>query len=85
MEIEIKSLGLNNGLEIGMDQYKNIYSKPKDNESWEVIYEYRRIPKTRTSNKNMTLLAKIKTASIEKDINIILGKKWFMRTGLNTI
>ena len=32
MEIEIKSLGLNNGLEIGMDQYKNIYSKPKDND-----------------------------------------------------
>ena len=73
MEIEIKSLALNNGLEIGMDQYKNIYSKPKDNESWEVIYEYRRIPTTRTSNKNMTLPAEQGLFMFAVDKN---GKYW---------
>ena len=53
-----------------MDQYKNIYSKSKDNDAWEVIHEYRRIPKTRKNScKHMTLLTEqgLLSFAIDKD------------------
>ena len=75
MEIKIKSLGLNNGLEIGIDQYKNIYKKPKDNDCWEVINEYRRIPKTMKPSwcKDLTMLEEkgLFSFAVDKD-----GKYW---------
>ena len=75
MEIKITSLGLSDSFEIGMDQYKYIYKKPKDNDSWEVVYEYRRKPKTRKTSwcKDMTLLTESGLFSFAVDED---GKYW---------
>ena len=50
MEIKITTLGVDKGMEIGMDQYKNVYNRPEKHTAWEVIHECRRIPKTRHSS-----------------------------------
>ena len=52
MDTKIKVLGVDKGYEVGMDQYKNVYSRPEKTTAWEVLHEYRRVPKTRKSDRN---------------------------------
>ena len=47
MDIKIQKLGEVEGKEVGMDQHKNIYDLPKHTTAWNVVYDYRRIPKTK--------------------------------------
>ena len=51
MDIKINVLGIDKGQEVGMDQYKNVYSRPEKTTAWEVLHEYRRIPKTKESSR----------------------------------
>ena len=71
MEIKIKSIGQSEGLEIGMDQCKNVYSKPRDNDCWKVVHEYRRVPKKRETSwcKDITVLAEkvLFTFAVDQD------------------
>ena len=57
MEIKINVLGIDKAMEIGMDQFKNVCNRPEKHTAWEVIHEYRRIPKTRyTSCHDMKII-----------------------------
>ena len=57
MEIKINILGVDKGMEIGMDQYKNVYSRPEKHNAWEVVHEYRHIPRTRySSSRDMKII-----------------------------
>ena len=66
-ELEITSLGNFEELEYGIDQHKNIYSRLPGKPSWEIIFEYRRKPKTRSSSEGMTILAEISIFSFAID------------------
>ena len=58
MDIKIQILGEYEDKEVGIDQHKNIYDRPKYTTAWNVVHEYRRIPKTKppTSEEIMLLL-----------------------------
>ena len=57
MEIKINILGVDKGIKIGMDQYKNVYSRPEKHTAWEVVHGYRRIPRTRySSSRDMEII-----------------------------
>ena len=45
MEIIIMILGVDKGMEIGMDQFKNVYNRPEKHTAWEIVHEYRRYRK----------------------------------------
>ena len=74
MDIKIQTIGEHEGKEFGMDQHKNVYNRPVHTTAWNVVHEYRRIPKTRkTSSEDMVLLAErgLFSFAVDKD-----GKYW---------
>ena len=74
MDIKITALGVTEGNEIGMDQYKNVYQRPEKTTAWEVLHEYRRIPKTtKTSITKMTIIGEYGLFKFAIDDN---GKYW---------
>ena len=67
-EINIKSLGNFENSEYGIDQHKNVYSRLPGKVSWECIFEYRHVPKTRQgSASDMRLIAEIGLFSFAED------------------
>ena len=59
-EIKITPLGKFEEFEYGIDQFKNVYQRLVGKVSWECIFEYRRLPKTRQSDsQEMSLIAEI--------------------------
>ena len=47
MDIKIQTLGEVEDKEIGIDQHKNVYERPKHTTALNVVFEYRRLPKTK--------------------------------------
>ena len=73
-EIKITPLGKLEEFEYGIDQFKNVYQRLVGKVSWECIFEYRRVPKTRRSDsQEMSLIAEIGIFSFAKDCE---GKYW---------
>ena len=73
-EIIITPLGKLEEFEYGIDQIKNVYQGLVGKVSWECIFEYRRLPKTRQSDsQEMSLIAQIGIFSFAKDCE---GKYW---------
>ena len=74
MDIKIQTIGGHEGKEFGMDQHKIVYNRPVHTTAWNIVHEYRRIPKTRkTSSEDMVLLAErgLFSFAVDKD-----GKYW---------
>ena len=74
MDIKINVLDVDRGYEVGMDQYKNVYSRPEKTTAWEILHEYRRIPKTRkSSHKDMKIIGEYGLFKFAADNT---GKYW---------
>ena len=74
IELEIKSIGKNNGFEFGIDQFKNAYKRVIGNISWERIFEYRRKTQTVKSNsKEIKIIADVGIFYFSMDSK---GKFW---------
>ena len=73
-EIKITPLGKLEEFEYGIDQFKYVHQRLVRKLSWERIFEYRRLPKTRQSDsQEMSLIAEIGIFSFAKDCE---GKYW---------
>ena len=62
MDIKIINLGVDNGKEIGIDQYKNVYKRLCNTTAWSEIHAYKHIPTIKPNS-----CEKIRTIA-EKDL-----------------